>query len=44
MLDKGGSICVQKLSTGISREVFNIPTKANFDLDSKTLYLIILAT
>lgn len=28
---------MQKLSTGVSREVFNVPTKVNFDLDSKTL-------
>lgn len=39
MLYEEESICVQKLHAGVSREVFNIPTTANFDLlDNKTAF------
>lgn len=32
MLYEEESVCVQKLSARVSPEVYNIPTKANFDL------------
>lgn len=39
MLYEEESICVQKLHAGVSHEVFNIPTNANFDLlDNKTAF------
>lgn len=39
MLSEEESICVQKLHAGASREVFNIPTNATFDLlDNKTAF------